>query len=144
MFNLSVFFYCCSLAWGLLGHEFMFQAKLVSESPSWCIRGGSQSTLYGVGLLDEDMGKHQVDISSVWYEGNTYDMFFLKLGEAVKEGVMNAGLVGLRFNTMGVSDAISMGTKGMCYSLQSRDLIVDSIETVKGASATTEEAIHSE
>lgn len=60
-------------------------------------------------------------------------MHLLKLSEAVKEGVREAGMVGFRFNTVGVSDAISMGTRGMCYSLQSRDLIADSIETVMGA-----------
>lgn len=59
-------------------------------------------------------------------------MHLLKLSEAVKEGVRDAGMVGFRFNTVGVSDAISMGTEGMCYSLQSRDLIADSIETVMG------------
>lgn len=60
-------------------------------------------------------------------------MHLLKLSEAVKEGVREAGMVGFRFNTIGVSDAISMGTRGMCYSLQSRDLIADSIETVMSA-----------
>jgi len=60
-------------------------------------------------------------------------MHLLKLSEAVKEGVENAGMVGFRFNTIGVSDAISMGTRGMCFSLQSRDLIADSIETVMSA-----------
>lgn len=60
-------------------------------------------------------------------------MHLLKLAEAVKEGVEEAGMVGFRFNTIGVSDAISMGTRGMCYSLQSRDLIADSIETVMAA-----------
>ncbi|CAA0818659.1 Dihydroxy-acid dehydratase- chloroplastic [Striga hermonthica] len=79
------------------------------------------------------MNKPQVGISSVWYEGNTCNMHLLKLAEAVKEGVMEAGMVGFRFNTIGVSDAISMGTRGMCYSLQSRDLIADSIETVMAA-----------
>uniref|UniRef100_A0A0D6R104 dihydroxy-acid dehydratase n=1 Tax=Araucaria cunninghamii TaxID=56994 RepID=A0A0D6R104_ARACU len=96
-------------------------------------QGGSQAVLYGVGLSGEDMGKAQVGISSVWYEGNTCNMHLLRLGEAVKEGVCEAGMVGFRFNTVGVSDAISMGTRGMCYSLQSRDLIADSIETVMGA-----------
>eukprot|EP00250_Pteridium_aquilinum_P009790 c18938_g1_i1 orf=359-2212(-) len=95
-------------------------------------QGGSQAILYGVGLTDEDLQKPQVGISSVWYEGNTCNMHLLKLSEAVKEGVKDAGLVGFRFNTVGVSDAISMGTEGMCYSLQSRDLIADSIETVMG------------
>ncbi|KAH7301322.1 hypothetical protein KP509_23G020100 [Ceratopteris richardii] len=95
-------------------------------------QGGSQAILYGVGLSDEDLQKAQVGISSVWYEGNTCNMHLLKLSEAVKEGVRDAGMVGFRFNTIGVSDAISMGTEGMCYSLQSRDLIADSIETVMG------------
>lgn len=72
-------------------------------------------------------------ISSVWYEGNTCNMHLMELSEAVKEGVYAAGMVGFRFNTIGVSDAISMGTRGMCYSLQSRDLIADSIETVMSA-----------
>lgn len=79
------------------------------------------------------MDKPQIGISSVWYEGNTCNMHLLKLAEAVKEGVQESGMVGFRFNTIGVSDAISMGTRGMCYSLQSRDLIADSIETVMSA-----------
>ena len=96
-------------------------------------QGGSQAILYGVGLSEEDMHKPQIGISSVWYEGNTCNMHLLSLAEAVKEGVRDAGMVGFRFNTIGVSDAISMGTRGMCYSLQSRDLIADSIETVMSA-----------
>ena len=95
-------------------------------------QGASQAILYGVGLSKEDLDKPQVGISSVWYEGNTCNMHLLKLSEAVKEGVQEAGMVGLRFNTVGVSDAVSMGTEGMCYSLQSRDLIADSVETVMG------------
>ncbi|XP_052305968.1 dihydroxy-acid dehydratase, chloroplastic isoform X2 [Populus trichocarpa] len=96
-------------------------------------QGGSQAILHGVGLSDADMSKPQIGISSVWYEGNTCNMHLLKLSEAVKRGVEEAGMVGFRFNTIGVSDAISMGTRGMCYSLQSRDLIADSIETVMSA-----------
>ncbi|KAF3335693.1 Dihydroxy-acid dehydratase [Carex littledalei] len=96
-------------------------------------QGASQAVLYGVGLSDEDLRKPQVGISSVWYEGNTCNMHLLRLSEAVREGVIEAGMVGFRFNTIGVSDAISMGTRGMCYSLQSRDLIADSIETVMAA-----------
>ncbi|KAJ4785112.1 Dihydroxy-acid dehydratase [Rhynchospora pubera] len=96
-------------------------------------QGASQAVLYGVGLSDEDLSKPQVGISSVWYEGNTCNMHLLRLSEAVREGVCSAGMVGFRFNTIGVSDAISMGTRGMCYSLQSRDLIADSIETVMAA-----------
>ncbi|MCP5096418.1 MAG: dihydroxy-acid dehydratase, partial [Chloroflexi bacterium] len=74
-----------------------------------------------------------VGIASVWYEGNTCNMHLLDLAEKVKAGVTAANLVGLRFNTIGVSDGISMGTDGMSYSLQSRDLIADSIETIMGA-----------
>lgn len=96
-------------------------------------QGASQAMLYGVGLTEEDMNKPQIGISSVWYEGNTCNMHLLRLAEAVKEGVKEAGMVGFRFNTIGVSDGISMGTEGMSYSLQSRDLIADSIETVMGA-----------
>ena len=93
----------------------------------------SQAMLYGTGLTEEDMDKAQVGIASVWYEGNTCNMHLLDLAEKVKEGVTAAGLVGMRFNTIGVSDGISMGTEGMSYSLQSRDLIADSIETIMGA-----------
>jgi dihydroxy-acid dehydratase len=96
-------------------------------------QGASQAMLYGTGMTDADMDKAQVGIASVWYEGNTCNMHLLGLAEKVKEGVAAAGLVGMRFNTIGVSDGISMGTEGMSYSLQSRDLIADSIETVMGA-----------
>ncbi|KAF3972262.1 hypothetical protein CMV_004218 [Castanea mollissima] len=96
-------------------------------------QGGSQAMLLGVGLSEEELSKPQVGISSVWYEGNPCNMHLLRLSEAVKEGVLEAGMVGFRFNTIGVSDAISMGTPGMSYSLQSRDLIADSIETVMSA-----------
>ena len=89
--------------------------------------------LYGTGLTEEDMLKAQVGIASVWYEGNTCNMHLNRLAEKVKEGVVKADLVGMRFNTIGVSDGISMGTDGMSYSLQSRDLIADSIETIVGA-----------
>ena len=78
------------------------------------------------------MSKAQVGISSVWYSGNPCNMHLLDLNNRVKEGVERQGLIGYQFNTIGVSDAISMGTKGMRYSLQSRDLIADSIETVMG------------
>uniref|UniRef100_A0A1D1YZH9 dihydroxy-acid dehydratase n=1 Tax=Anthurium amnicola TaxID=1678845 RepID=A0A1D1YZH9_9ARAE len=111
-------------------HKLNRYSSRITEPKS---QGGSQAVLYGVGLTDEDMGKPQVGISSVWYEGNTCNMHLLRLAAAVKEGVLDAGMVGFRFNTIGVSDAISMGTRGMCYSLQSRDLIADSIETVMSA-----------
>jgi dihydroxy-acid dehydratase len=96
-------------------------------------QGASQAMLYATGLKPEDMSKAQVGIGSVWYEGNSCNMHLLKLGEAVKEGVTKAGLLGMRFNTIGVSDGISMGTDGMSFSLQSRDLIADSMETIMGA-----------
>jgi len=96
-------------------------------------QGASQAMLYGTGLKPEDMNKAEIGISSVWYEGNTCNMHLLHLADKVKEGVQTAGMVGMRFNTIGVSDGISMGTDGMSYSLQSRDLIADSIETVMNA-----------
>ncbi|NNG11843.1 MAG: dihydroxy-acid dehydratase, partial [Halobacteria archaeon] len=96
-------------------------------------QGASQAMLHGTGLTREDMDKAQVGISSVWYEGNTCNMHLNDLAAKVREGVQAAGLVGMRFNTIGVSDGISMGTEGMSYSLQSRDLIADSIETVMSA-----------
>ncbi|RCH81722.1 hypothetical protein CU098_001349, partial [Rhizopus stolonifer] len=95
-------------------------------------QGASQAMLYATGLTDEDMNKAQVGISSVWYEGNPCNMHLLDLAGEVKKGVKEAGLIGYRFNTVGVSDGISMGTRGMSFSLQSRDLIADSIETVMG------------
>ena len=96
-------------------------------------QGGSQAQLYAVGLSEADMDKAQVGIASMWFEGNPCNMHLLDLAAAVKEGVAAAGLVGMRFNTIGVSDGTSMGTEGMKYSLQSRDLIADSIETVMSA-----------
>jgi len=96
-------------------------------------QGASQAMLYGTGMTSEDMNKAQVGIGSVWYEGNTCNMHLNDLAAKVREGVVAAGLVGMRFNTVGVSDGISMGTEGMSYSLQSRDLIADSIETIMGA-----------
>ncbi len=97
------------------------------------IQGASQAMLYGTGLTPEDMQKPQVGIASVWYEGNTCNMHLDKLALEVKKGVVDAGMVGMRFNTIGVSDGISMGTEGMSFSLQSRDVIADSIETIMSA-----------
>ena len=96
-------------------------------------QGASQAMLYATGLTEADMDKPQVGIASVWFEGNPCNMHLLDLAARVKEGVREAGLVGFRFNTIGVSDGISMGTRGMSYSLQSRDLIADSVETVVSA-----------
>ncbi|KAK9451712.1 dihydroxy-acid/6-phosphogluconate dehydratase [Limtongia smithiae] len=93
-------------------------------------QGASQAMLYATGFSDDDFKKGQVGISSIWYSGNPCNMHLLDLNFRIREGVDKAGLKGLQFNTIGVSDGISMGTDGMRYSLQSRDLIADSIETV--------------
>ncbi|MEJ2613351.1 MAG: dihydroxy-acid dehydratase [Ignavibacteriaceae bacterium] len=102
----------------------------LTETPS---QVGSQAMLYGVGLTDEDMHKAQVGICSMGWEGNTCNMHLNDLAKEVKKGVANAGLIGFIFHTIGVSDGISMGTEGMKYSLPSRDIIADSIETVMRA-----------
>jgi dihydroxy-acid dehydratase len=96
-------------------------------------QGASQAMLYATGLKEPEMEMPQVGIASVWFEGNPCNMHLLALSEKVKQGVQAADMVGLRFNTIGVSDGISMGTDGMSFSLQSRDLIADSIETVMAA-----------
>ena len=96
-------------------------------------QGASQAMLYGIGLTDADLNKPQVGICSMWYEGNTCNMHLDQLAAAVRDATATANLVGLRFNTIGVSDGLSMGTEGMSYSLPSRDLIADSIETVMSA-----------
>jgi len=95
-------------------------------------QGASQAMLYATGMTEADMHKAQVGIASVWFDGNPCNMHLNDLGAKAKEGVVAADLVGMRFNTIGVSDGISMGTRGMSFSLQSRDLIADSIETVMG------------
>ena len=107
--------------------------KYSSEITQRKSQGASQAMLYATGLREPDMAKPQVGIASVWFEGNPCNMHLLHLAEKVKEGVHAVDLVGLRFNTIGVSDGISMGTGGMSFSLQSRDLIADSIETVMSA-----------
>ena len=94
---------------------------------------GSKAMLYGVGLSDDDMNKPQVGIASTGWEGNTCNMHLNGLAEHVKESVYQSGLIGFIFHTIGVSDGISMGTQGMKYSLPSRDIIADSIETVMRA-----------
>ncbi len=125
------------LVWGFLQpRELSMSGKLnrtsqrITQPKS---QGASQAMLYATGLSEEDLDKAQVGIASVWYDGNSCNMHLGGLADIVKEGVIAADLVGMRFNTVGVSDGISMGTEGMSYSLQSRDLIADSIETVMGA-----------
>lgn len=92
----------------------------------------AQAMLYGIGLTDDDMQKAQVGIASMGYDGNTCNMHLNDLAQVVKEGVWSSDLVGLVFNTIGVSDGMSNGTDGMRYSLVSRDIIADSIEAICG------------
>lgn len=98
------------------------------------VQGASQAMLHAVGMTPEDLKKAQVGIASVWYQGNPCNMHLLSLGEDVKKEVdKDPQLYGFQFNTIGVSDGMSMGTKGMMYSLPSREIIADSIESVMGA-----------
>ncbi len=92
----------------------------------------AKAMLYGIGLTDADMGKAQVGIASMGYDGNTCNMHLNDLAQVVKKGVWANDLVGLTFGTIGVSDGMSNGTDGMRYSLVSRDVIADSIETICG------------
>ena len=90
----------------------------------------AQAMLHAIGLTEEDFHKPIVGIASTGYEGNPCNMHLNKLAEYVKKGVYSKNVIGLIFNTIGVSDGISMGTPGMRYSLPSRDIIADSMETV--------------
>lgn len=110
-------------------HELNKYSRRITQPKS---QGASQAMLYATGLQPEDMDKPQIGIGSVWYDGNSCNMHLNQLADAVKEGVGKVGLLGMRFNTVGVSDGISMGTEGMSFSLQSRDLIADSMETIMG------------
>ena len=92
----------------------------------------AQAMLYGIGLTEDDLKKAQVGICSMGYDGNTCNMHLNDLAKVVKQGVWDNDMVGLIFNTIGISDGISNGTEGMRYSLVSRDLIADSIESVMG------------
>ncbi|EGO00112.1 hypothetical protein SERLA73DRAFT_180554 [Serpula lacrymans var. lacrymans S7.3] len=104
--------------------------KISSQLTQEKTGGGAQAMLYAVGLTEDDMNKPQIGISPVWWEGNPCNSHLLDLAMKIKDGCKEEGLVGLTFNTIGVSDAITMGTDGMRYSLPSRDLIADSIEAV--------------
>lgn len=104
-------------------------SKTITQDPT---QPASQAMLYGIGLTTEDLAKAQVGIVSMGYDGNTCNMHLNDLAKDVKQGVWNNNLVGLIFNTIGISDGITNGTDGMRYSLVSRDLIADSIETVCG------------
>jgi dihydroxy-acid dehydratase len=105
-------------------------SKTITQDPTL---PAAQAMLYGIGLTENDLNKPQVGIVSMGYDGNTCNMHLNELAKLVKQSVWDNELVGLIFNTIGVSDGISMGTDGMRYSLVSRDLIADSIETVCAA-----------
>ncbi|MEI6263828.1 MAG: dihydroxy-acid dehydratase [Sphingobacteriia bacterium] len=105
-------------------------SKTITQDPT---QPAAQAMLYGIGLTESDLKKAQVGIVSMGYDGNTCNMHLNDLAKVVKKGVWENDLVGLIFNTIGVSDGISNGTDGMRYSLVSRDVIADSIEAVCGA-----------
>ncbi|NNE03456.1 MAG: dihydroxy-acid dehydratase, partial [Eudoraea sp.] len=102
-------------------------SKNVTQDPT---QPGAQAMLYAIGLSEEDLKKPLIGIGSTGYEGNPCNMHLNDLAQHVKSGLQEEDLIGLVFNTIGVSDGISMGTYGMRYSLPSRDIIADSMETV--------------
>lgn len=104
-------------------------SRIITQDPT---QPAAQAMLYGIGLTEDDLAKAQVGIASMGYDGNTCNMHLNDLAKIVKQGVWDNDLVGLIFNTIGISDGISNGTDGMRYSLVSRDLIADSIESVCG------------
>tara|TARA_B110000971_G_C20005660_1_gene499003 strand:+ start:101 stop:1927 length:1827 start_codon:yes stop_codon:yes gene_type:complete len=103
-----------------------FSRKLTSQFE----RGGSQAMLYALGLDKNDMMKPQIGIGSVWYEGNPCNSKLNELSQVCKGSILDKDMVGFQFNTVGVSDGMTMGTTGMNYSLPSRGLIADSVETM--------------
>ncbi len=105
-------------------------SKTITQDPT---QPAAQAMFYGIGLTDDDLKKPQVGIVSMGYDGNTCNMHLNELARIVKMGVWDSELVGLIFNTIGVSDGMSNGTDGMRFSLVSRDIIADSIEAVCGA-----------
>ena len=102
-------------------------SKIITQDDS---QPAAQAMLYAIGFKDEDFNKPIIGIASTGYEGNPCNMHLNQLALDVKKGVQEKDYVGLIFNTIGVSDGISMGTPGMRYSLPSRDIIADSVETV--------------
>lgn len=112
------------------GAELNKYSKVITQDPT---QPAAQAMFYGIGLTDADLAKPQVGVVSMGYDGNTCNMHLNDLAKLVKEGVWDTDMVGLIFNTIGVSDGMSNGTPGMRYSLVSRDIIADSIETVCGA-----------
>ena len=105
-------------------------SKTITQDPT---QPAAQAMFYGIGLTDEDLAKAQVGVASMGWDGNTCNMHLNDLAAIVKKSIWENNLVGLTFNTIGVSDGMSNGTDGMRYSLVSRDVIADSIETVCGA-----------
>jgi len=105
-------------------------SKIITQDQT---QPAAQAMFYGIGLTDADLAKAQVGVVSMGYDGNTCNMHLNDLAKLVKQGVWENEMVGLIFNTIGVSDGMSNGTPGMRYSLVSRDIIADSIETVCGA-----------
>jgi dihydroxy-acid dehydratase len=110
-------------------NELNTYSKTITQDPT---QPAAQAMLYGIGLTENDLKKPQIGICSMGYEGNTCNMHLNDLAKDVKQGVWAHDMVGLIFNTIGISDGISNGTDGMRYSLVSRDLIADSIESVMG------------
>jgi dihydroxy-acid dehydratase len=104
-------------------------SKTITQDPT---QPAAQAMLYGIGLTEDDLKKPQIGVCSMGYDGNTCNMHLNDLAKVVKQGVWDNDMVGLIFNTIGISDGISNGTDGMRYSLVSRDLIADSIESVMG------------
>jgi dihydroxy-acid dehydratase len=107
-------------------------SRVVTQDPT---QPAAKAMLHAIGLTSEDLSKPFVGIASTGYEGNPCNMHLNDLSKNIKEGILKKDLIGLIFNTIGVSDGISMGTQGMRYSLPSRDIIADSIETVVQAMA---------
>ncbi|MEY2835181.1 MAG: dihydroxy-acid dehydratase [Bacteroidota bacterium] len=105
-------------------------SKTITQDPT---QPAAQAMFYGIGLTDEDLAKAQVGVASMGWDGNTCNMHLNDLAAIIKKGIWENDLVGLTFHTIGVSDGMSNGTDGMRYSLVSRDVIADSIETVCGA-----------
>jgi dihydroxy-acid dehydratase len=113
-----------------MSHVLNKYSRTITQDPT---QPAAQAMLYGIGLTDEDLAKAQVGVASMGYDGNTCNMHLNDLSKIIKESIWQENLVGLIFNTIGVSDGMSNGTDGMRYSLVSRDIIADSIEAVCGA-----------
>jgi dihydroxy-acid dehydratase len=112
-----------------MSNELNKYSKTLTQDPQ---QPAAQAMLYGIGLTEDDLKKPQIGIASMGYDGNTCNMHLNDLAKEVKKGVWAADMVGLIFNTIGISDGISNGTDGMRYSLVSREIIADSIEAVCG------------